>query len=150
MTATPQKRAVRLLALSLAALLASCSSCEVPKEPVLPADLTGHWVGAYTLYDAAARPLTDSLRIDLESVRGQVMGSGSRVRYLQDMEPIASEVEVQGSVVVNTFRIELIDPATRNRAVFDGKVEGDTLSGQLSVEGQAMGDLRMVGYRDSH
>lgn len=135
------------LLLTLALSLASCSSCEVPREPVLPADITGRWEGAYTLYDGGGRPLTDSLWLTLDSDRGEVSGDGVRKRILPGQQPMESLIEIDGSVVINTFRIELIDPETRNRAVFSGKVEGDTLAGQLSVDGTPMGDLKMVGHR---
>lgn len=139
-------RGVLLLTFALSA--ASCSSCEVPREPILPADISGHWKGAYTFHDGVGRSLTDSLWIAIDSDRGDVTGEGVRKRMLPDMPPIEGMFEVEGSVVVNTFRIELIDIETRNRAVFSGKVEGDTLSGRLSVDGSVMGDLRMIGHRE--
>lgn len=142
--------AARPLLLSLTLTLASCSSCEVPRDPVIPADITGTWHGAYTLYDGTGRRLTDSLLIDIESDRGEVVGSGLRKRYLPGAQPMESEIRLEGSVVLSTFRLELVDPVSQNRAVFSGKIEGDTLSGQLSVDGEVMGDLRLVGYGNSH
>lgn len=130
-----------------ALLISSCSSCEVPREPVLPADLTGRWVGSYTLFDGVGRALTDSLEIELDSDRGRVSGEGTRKRFLPENEPTESQIRAEGTVVVNTFRIDLIDVTSLNRATFSGKVEGDTLAGTLAVDGQVMGELRMVGYR---
>jgi hypothetical protein len=131
----------------LALFLSSCSSCEVPREPVLPADITGRWTGAHTLYDGAGRALTDSLWLTIASDRGDVSGDGVRKRVLKDTPPVETLIEIEGNVVVNTFRIELIDPQTRHRAVYSGKVDGDTLSGRLSVDGQDVGLLTMVGHR---
>ena len=136
-----------LLAGTVALTLSSCSSCEAPEEPVLPADLSGHWTGAYTLFDGTGRALTDSLLVDIKSNRGQLSGAGSRTRYLPEQEPMEGQIRVEGSVVINTFRIEFVDPATGNRALYSGKVDGDTLSGRLSVDGNPVGDLRMTGYR---
>jgi hypothetical protein len=142
------RRVRGLLLLTLALSAASCSSCEVPREPVLPTDVTGRWKGAYTFYDGVGRSLTDSLWITIDSDRGDVTGEGVRKRMMPEMPPMEGMFEVKGSVVVNTFRIELIDIETRNRAVFSGKVEGDTLSGRLSVDGTVMGDLRMISHRE--
>ena len=136
-----------LAVLALALTLSSCQSCEVPPDPVLPVDLSGYWAGSYTLYDGTGRALTDSLLLQIRADAGQLRGEGVRKRFLPEMAPVESEVDVLGTVVVNTFRIELVDPATRNRAVYSGKAEGDTLSGRLTVEGVEMGELRMVGYR---
>ncbi len=144
-SASGPARSLALLALALT--ISSCQSCEVPKEPVLPTDLSGDWAGSYTLYDGTGRALADSLLLQIRSDNGQLRGEGVRKRFLPDMEPAESEIDLLGSVVVNTFRIELIDPSTGNRAVYSGKVEGDTLTGTLSVEGIDMGEVRMIGYR---
>jgi len=128
-------------------VLGSCSSCEVPREPVLPADISGRWVGSYTLYDGAGRPLTDSLWLTIESDRETLSGEGVRKRMLPDMPPMETMIEIGGSVVVNTFRLEMTDVDTRSRATYSGKVEGDTLSGNISIDGAVMGDLKMVGHR---
>ncbi len=146
-TAESGRRGSGLLLSVLALSLASCSSCEVPREPVLPADITGHWIGSYALHDGAGRQRTDSLWITLDSDRGDVTGEGVRKRIVPGEAPTEGMFEVEGSVVVNTFRIELIDIETRKREVFSGKVEGDTLSGRLSVDGAVVGELKMVGHR---
>jgi len=144
-------RLIRFLVLPvLPLLIPACSSCEVPREPVLPADMTGIWEGSYTLYDGVGRALTDSLRFEIESNRGQISGEGTRRRFLPEEDPMVTPIEITGAIVVNTFRIELIDTETRNRAVFSGSMEGDTLSGRLSVDGSVVGELRMVGQRGLH
>ena len=119
----------------------------MPREPVLPTDISGSWTGAYTLYDGTGRPLTDSLSFDIDSDLGDVAGEGARKRIVPDLPPAETPVEIKGAIVVNTFRLELIDRDTGNRAIFSGKVEGDTLAGSLSVDGVAMADLKMIARR---
>ena len=79
--------------------LASCSSCDRPAEPVIPVDLTGSWVGSYTLYDGAGRPLTDSISVSLQSDGGRVAGEGVRIRYVQEMPPRETRIVVTGSFI---------------------------------------------------
>ena len=123
---------------------ASLSACKRPAEPVIPADLTGRWTGAYTIHDAAGRALTDSLTIALESDRGSVAGHGVRRRFVQDQPPRDAQVVVSGSVAASSFRLELGDPGTGHTAVFSGTVEDDTLRGNLTVDGNVMGRLDLT------
>ncbi len=134
-----------ILAFSL--LLGSCSSCERPAEPVLPADVSGAWIGAYTVADGRGHQLIDSLFVDLVSDRGEVTGGGTRVRTVEGRPPIHARVTASGNVAVSSFRLELEDVETGHSAVFAGKVFEDTLSGRVSVDGLDIGRMAMVRHR---
>ncbi len=129
-------------------VMAACSSCEVPREPVLPADISGRWQGSYTLYDETGSAVTDSLRLELDSDGEEVTGEGIKNRMLADVPATETSVRVEGLVVVNTFRLELIALDPRGQAIFSGKVEGDTLAGRLSLDEVVIAELMLVGRRE--
>lgn len=132
-----------LLAIALSTVVAGCSSCSRPAEPVIPADLTGNWRGGYTVYDGAGRPLSDTLHLSLVSQADIVSGEGLRRRFIEDRPPLEARVVVSGSVVASSFRLEFGDPETGHMALFSGTVEDDTLKGNLTVGGNVIAVLAM-------
>ena len=127
--------------------LASCSSCDRPAEPVIPVDLTGEWVGSYTLYDGAGTPLTDSINVTLQSDGGRVAGEGVRIRLVEEMPPRETRIVVTGSVIASSFRLEFGDPESGHTAVFTGTTEEDSLKGNLSVDGTVVGPMSLAASR---